>query len=881
MKLSTMIFCLIAGIGVQASALFENGKTTWQIRHAENADETVVFAARELSAALKKMSGADFPVTTRPATPEIVIAVDPEIGDPDVVSVTGGKDALRLAGGSPAAALHAVYSFLQRELGVRWLWPGDDGEFIPRKDTWELPAVHYTHRPQIKYRGFHLCGDWRDVENFRLWMARNFINIHRHAQAHKTWLKYGLHFMISDHNARLPRALFDTNPEYFAEIKGKRVASQPCYSNPEAEKLMLDNFIKTMEKYPDLEILGIFPPDSMDYCECAKCKEKGTSTAWFDFYNRLTDQLKERYPQLKFATIAYQGYIDIPANRVKNSEFVEYATYERCNIHTFDGSCERNNRLMKKMRAWADTGVVMGNYGYEFDIFRATLSLPFYTMIEDAVKTSAKLNHAAVITEISLSPKSGPDTRVHSVTNRLGLYLYAQLLWNPEAKMQDILRDWCGTAYGKAADAMFRYFTLLDQNWSGMKQHRTILGSPVDTAVEFLSKELRADVVKAFAAADQALGGQKNPHVEREKILFNQWLSLLEFSDQVNLPRLGKAEDFARASIAFPQVGFRAAWSGDALFFKDIKLPYVISLSSGGSGETWNFESDAAGRRTAWLMSAVGVRDSRWQPEWPYENGVIRIPFKSLGQAPEANDVWRIRIQQGDKVYPAQEMAALRFSAAAQTDRSVVWWNGMPDKETRHQDRIKSEFTQAGWQLTFASAGEELTAAVPTVYWLRHPRGTNRVPDECWPKIKAGVENGATAVFCSYWAMPLDQYFNDPSLKIEIVSAKNMTITERRARRHTVPGDWITRPNGLKWWLTGGIPPCYGTRPAVPEAWTVLATMDVDGKTPGVTVPYIMIRKYGKGNIFVLGDNIPAKPALLLDNMYTNLETLLKTGAGE
>jgi hypothetical protein len=67
---------------------------------------------------------------------------------------------------------------------------------------------------------------------------------------------------------------------------------------------------------------------------------------------------------------------------------------------------------------------------------------------------AGKLGHVAVIPEVSLSPKLGPDVYAHHVQNRLSIYLYARLPWDPDQPMSEVLRDWCQTAFGEAAAPM-------------------------------------------------------------------------------------------------------------------------------------------------------------------------------------------------------------------------------------------------------------------------------------------------------------------------------------------------------------------------------------------------------------------------------------------
>ena len=296
---------------------------------------------------------------------------------------------LYLAGNQPRGALYAVYCFLQHELGVRWLWPGPDGEFMPAKKSWSLPELKFNHKPAFAYRGFHLCGDWRNVDLFREWMGRNFINIHRHAASPQD-KRRGFYSMWSSHNVVLPEALFDQHPEYFAEIDGKRYKNNICFSHPEVDRIVAAETAGYLRKRPFLDILSVFPSDNQDYCRCAQCAKMDVSTAWFEFYNRLTDALKKEFPDLKFATIAYQGYRDVPKCRIRNSEFIEYASYSRCNIHPYgQAGCQHNDDTMRAMLAWQATGLPIGNYAYEYDIYSKNCRfVPFLSVIDDAVKTS-------------------------------------------------------------------------------------------------------------------------------------------------------------------------------------------------------------------------------------------------------------------------------------------------------------------------------------------------------------------------------------------------------------------------------------------------------------------------------------------------------------
>lgn len=921
--------------------LFQDGRTAWAIYLSPQADPTETFAADELRGALKKISGADFEIRTGavpPTGPAIVIGTldHPEIAvraaalklsaDPvEQVAVYTLDGRLYLAGSQPRGALYAVYCFLQRELGVRWLWPGADGEFMPARQRWTLPGLRFNQRPGFAYRGFHLCGDWRDVAAFREWMGRNFINIHRHAAPPED-KRRGFYSLWSSHNVVLPKALFAEHPEYFAEIDGKRYDGNVCFSHPEVDRLVAEQLAAYLRKRPYVDLLSVYPSDNQDYCRCARCARVDVSTAWFEFYNRLTDALRQEFPALKFATIAYQGYRDVPQCQIRNSEFVEYASYSRCNIHPYGHTdCRHNAQTMQAMLAWKATGLPLGNYAYEYDIYsRNCRFVPFLSMIADAVKTSHRLGHVALIPEVSLSPKGGPDVYAHAIQNRLSLYLYARLLWQPDQELDDLLRDWCQTVFGPAAQPMQAYYAALDRAWSGMKIHATILGDALSAAPTLVTDDLCAQVAAAFASAAQRIAGIEDPSareraaaaLQRERALFSQWQDLARLGSdapQFDLPRVAAPAALAEAATRHElapaplvaaglstqvQLGWTdqallvhwtcrdpqldrlraAASGGDAAVATDDSVE--LTLESGASGETWRLAVTARGVQSSSRDSSVGVREDDWNPTWSAHTRVdadrwqaeMTVPFAALGLVPNANESWQARFVRryggGAAVeattFPEHEPAVLWFRAAARTDRPLLWWSGAPDREAQRNASLRHEFGELGWQIHIVSDAARLQAGPDryAAYWFRHPEGPHKVPADYWAShLAPAVRGGALAVFVSFWPIHLDRYFDDPALKVQVVSCGKIPLAGRIAS-FIAPGDWGTTPHNLVPRLRGTITPAYGFVPAEHEGWTVLATAPSDTQP----YPFLLTRRYGQGMIVLAGDDLRVSPAELLEN---------------
>ena len=254
----------------------------------------------------------------------------------------------------------------------------------------------------------------------------------------------------------------------------------------------------------------------------------------------------------------------------------------------------------------------------------------------------------------------------------------------------------------------------------------------------------------------------------------------------------------------------------------------------------------------------------------------MTIPFASLGYTPNPNESWNAtflrhnggRLDRAPAVFPANGTAMLLFSSAARTDRVLLWWSGAPERESRRDAALKQGFTQIGWQIHLATTQEHLPAlnGKCDAFWFRHPNGPNKVPADYWAQhVIPAVQAGALAVFASYWHIPLDQYFDDPSFKVKVVTTGKIPLAGRRSQ-FIAPGDWSRKPNNLLPRLTSRITPAYGFVPEVPSAWTVLATAP---RSEGEPFPYVLSRTYGKGMIVLCGDSIPIAPAKMLENFIT------------
>ena len=135
------------------------------------------YAAEELVHHVAKASGARLEIRREPLpspapSPAVYVGatraaraagIDPATLTHEATTLrTVGKDLFIVGNDGPGDPLNednphtgtlwGVYEILERELGVRWLWPGALGEDVPPAKDIRLPAMDRTFRPTMSRR---------------------------------------------------------------------------------------------------------------------------------------------------------------------------------------------------------------------------------------------------------------------------------------------------------------------------------------------------------------------------------------------------------------------------------------------------------------------------------------------------------------------------------------------------------------------------------------------------------------------------------------------------------------------------------------------------------------------------------------------------------
>ena len=321
---------------------------------------------------------------------------------------------LVLTGSNERSVLYAVYAFLEK-LGIKWIYPGEEGEVILKKDNPDLFGFNIHHKASLKNRGIVIEGavKFSQIIDFVDWMAkkrmnhffmqfRNSYNFYKwfdNSIDKKKTLEYdealireikkrGMilervgHGWISQ-SMGLEKEGWDKTEEkipeekkvFIAKVNGKRelwkdvaIDTQICMSNEKATEEVINCVCSYAKKHPEVDVLAFWIADQLNnLCECTRCMKHHPSDLYIRLVNRLAEKLFKVNPKMKLEVAAYANVIEAPKSEIiKNKDgnvvFI-FAPITRCWIHALN---DYNCRSSEPLKFWPEINQIgeIGNKEY-------------------------------------------------------------------------------------------------------------------------------------------------------------------------------------------------------------------------------------------------------------------------------------------------------------------------------------------------------------------------------------------------------------------------------------------------------------------------------------------------------------------------------------
>lgn len=474
LAVAAFLFAVMAPpAGAQGLTLVRNGASDYVIVLAAGAGESEKWAAEELAAHLKQMSGAVLKVVPEGATvPAHAIVIGEgaasrslgvkldaaKLGTDGFVLKTAGAR-LVIAGGRQRGTMYGVYELLAG-LGCRWWAPG--ASTIPQRKTITLAPMDVTKVPALEYRDM-LYGECDDP-GADVWSARNRINGRWfYDMPEKLGGKYAFDSLAHTFGKLVPAGkYFKDHPEYYALRNGRRSTGQLCLSNPELVPVVADALMKIIAAHPEYHHVTFGQDDNRDYCECDNCqalykKYGARSGAMLDFTNKVAALIKPRYPNVWVNTMAYEWSRQPPVGIAPADNVMITLCSIECNFAQplAEGTPEENAAFIKDAEGWAKIAprVFVWDYTTNFVAYLA----PFPNTYSLAPNIRFYVEHS-----VRGLFEQGSHTTHCGQFAALNMWVEAQAMWNPQADGKALVREFCLGYYGpKAGPMVLSYLDLL------------------------------------------------------------------------------------------------------------------------------------------------------------------------------------------------------------------------------------------------------------------------------------------------------------------------------------------------------------------------------------------------------------------------------------
>lgn len=507
-----------ANPGAPRLTLVRDGRPTSVIVTRDRPTDGQSLAAAELQEHIRVMSGATLPVVPEQQlqadSSKVLIlvgqsnlakrlGVDTAAMEPETFLVKTQDNTLILAGddaGSKSNArtgtLWAVYDFLQDQLGCRWIWPGEIGRVVPRRQTIEVGDLDVRETPVVKIRGFRMVAQEKHRAAYEKEGLGRLLDLgetyNRISEDERVWLRrmrMGESFRLSYGHAFTDwwEKYKDSHPDIFAmQANGKRgpsKSSRPdfvkmCVSNPKLWDLQLAPIKKyAAEGAKGLWINTCENDGGGGFCTCPQCRawdadpnaqpaparavEDGSdvdarqggsaelpeslSDRYARWYNELAVRARQVDPEARIIAYAYSRYRSPPSKieRIEPNIWIGYVGF-----NAYPRPADYRQMSVDEWSGWSRRGATV--FLRSNSLFYCGEGAPFVVSHQLAEDLKFQVENGLRATDFDC-------LQGYWATTGPSYYVLARMLWDTEADPDEVLGEFY-RAFGPTEPVIKEYF---------------------------------------------------------------------------------------------------------------------------------------------------------------------------------------------------------------------------------------------------------------------------------------------------------------------------------------------------------------------------------------------------------------------------------------
>lgn len=435
------------------------------------------------------------------------------------IHVDNGK--LLINGSNARGVLYGVYTFLEDCLKCRWYSAKVSN--IPFSGTTKIKSSQYHYKSPVNWREVYYC-ELSDPSLAGIFKLNGNAGQVKEVSPHRFTLNGEQHagwgYWCHSFYTMVPPSLYDTYPQYFSEINGKRVppadkegGTQLCLTNPDVLQLAVKKLKEDMNKprtglpvWADsmATYWSVSQMDGNGYCTCTKCKQ-------LDDYNgspsgsilNFVNQVAAHFPKKKIATLAYIYSRKAP----KHIKPASNVAIQLCAIETARDGINQpiatspiHSAFRNDMLEWSKIckDIVVWDYVIQFQ--NLISPFPNFAVMQDNIQFYVNNNATGIFCQGNRE-KGGEFAELRS-------YLLSKLLWNPNCDFEAIMIDFLNGYYGAGGHYLYKYIKMMESelNKSGLKL--SIDGEPESHRTGYLSESCVEQYNKLFDKAEKCTKDQ-------------------------------------------------------------------------------------------------------------------------------------------------------------------------------------------------------------------------------------------------------------------------------------------------------------------------------------------------------------------------------------
>ena len=342
----------------------------------------------------------------------------------------------------------AVNHILFDELGVRWLWPGHLGTYVPKSPDFSIPAIERTYRPRLKMRTLVIATMRRPAEQGVRAEALEWVSNHEGGERDDIPLAHGFNDWWEKYHV--------SHPDYFAQPP-KGVAQRPAryvklsLSNPK----VLDQIVENYEAAGKPKYWNVTPNDGsgFDISDAVRAwdippnqpimdiwtAQANLTARYVKWWNMIYERLARVNPDVELVTMAYSCYrASPPPERPLNAKAIVGIVPSYRAFDVWEGWASQADELILRPN-W-------GHYG---------ANGPHLPLKEFAAYMKFAYEHKMVGFYLdSILGFWG--------TQGVNYYLFARLMVDPNLPVDTIVKEYA-SAFGAGAPKIEEYIRLWEQ----------------------------------------------------------------------------------------------------------------------------------------------------------------------------------------------------------------------------------------------------------------------------------------------------------------------------------------------------------------------------------------------------------------------------------